>query len=229
MERRESFVFYESFYDAIDSLPEEQQAVAYKAIIEYGLHGKEPEPGNMGYTLWLAFRKQIDKNQKRYENSLKGGRKKSKSETKDKPKDNQTETEQEPNENQNETKKEEVEVTEKQNIPYQEIVDLYNSVCVSLPKVRGVSDSRRNAIRSRYKTYGMDGIKKVFESAEESDFLSGRNGKWSSCNFDWLMKQANFLKVLEGTYQNKGGVNNGTIGLRYTENEINQIFAADII
>ena len=40
--------------------------------------------------------------------------------------------------------------------------------------------------------------------AEDSDFLSGRNGKWTSCNFDWLINENNMVKVLEGNYKNKG-------------------------
>lgn len=61
MEARESIVFYSSFFEAIDSLPEEMQAQCYRAVIKYGLYGEEPEPGNIGYTMFLAFRKQIEK------------------------------------------------------------------------------------------------------------------------------------------------------------------------
>lgn len=39
--------------------------------------------------------------------------------------------------------------------------------------------------------------------AEASDFLSGCNGAWTACNFDWLLNTENFLKVLEGNYKNK--------------------------
>lgn len=92
----------------------------------------------------------------------------------------------------------------RQRVPYQEVVDLYNSVCISLPRVREVSNSRRKAIRSRYKKYGIEGIETVFHMAEESDFLTGRtgNGKWTA-SFDWIMKQSNFLKILEENYANR--------------------------
>jgi hypothetical protein len=39
--------------------------------------------------------------------------------------------------------------------------------------------------------------------AQASDFLSGRNGKWTGCNFDWLINENNMVKVLEGNYENK--------------------------
>lgn len=89
-------------------------------------------------------------------------------------------------------------------VPFQEIVNLYNKTCHSLPSVRAVSDTRRKLIRSRYHDSGLDEIKIVFEKAEASDFLTGRKHPyWTGCGFDWLMKPTNFLKVLEGNYDNK--------------------------
>lgn len=89
-------------------------------------------------------------------------------------------------------------------VPFQEIVNLYNQTCPSLPSVRAVSDTRRKLIRSRYHESGLDEIKMVFEKAEASDFLTGRKHPyWTGCGFDWLMRPTNFLKVLEGNYDNK--------------------------
>lgn len=114
-------------------------------------------------------------------------------------------------------------------VPYQEIVNLYNSICVSLPRVREVSDSRRKAIRSRYRKYGMDDIEKVFRATEASDFLSGRNGRWTSCGFDWIMKPANFLKILEGNYSSEGGEHDGTNGKFYTEKYFEELYADEVV
>lgn len=102
----------------------------------------------------------------------------------------------------------EIVTDESHRVPYQEIVNMYHEICVSLPTVRAVSDSRRKMIRSRYNQYGIDEIRTVFEKAEASDFLTGRTDKpWTGCGFDWLLKPSNFLKVLEGNYDNKGGGN----------------------
>ena len=86
--------------------------------------------------------------------------------------------------------------------PYSQIVGLYHQCCTTLPKVKALSKSRQASIRSLYKKYGMDGFEDVFAKAGASDFLSGRTGKWNGCGFDWLIKPGNFLKVLEGTYDN---------------------------
>ena len=45
-------------------------------------------------------------------------------------------------------------------------------------------------------------FKDIFERVEKSDFLSGRNGKWSNCGFDWIFNPSNFVKIIEGNYDN---------------------------
>lgn len=98
-------------------------------------------------------------------------------------------------------------------IPFQEIVDSYNSICTSLPKVVKITDKRKRTMKARWKEYGnLDTYKQVFEMAEESDFLSGRNEKWTNCSFDWLLNENNMVKVLEGNYKNKGGGTDGGDG-----------------
>ena len=90
--------------------------------------------------------------------------------------------------------------------PYDEIVRAYNRICQTLPKVKVLSDGRRNQIRLRWakygKKYGMKFFEELFERANDSAFLSGSNGKWRGCNFDWLLKEANMIKTLEGNYDN---------------------------
>ena len=93
-------------------------------------------------------------------------------------------------------------------IHYQEIIDLFNSICVSLNKVRNLTDTRKKKIKSAYKLLNGD-YEGLFKRVEESDFLSGRSGKWDKCGFDWIMKQENMVKILEGNYDNKGGNNSG--------------------
>lgn len=89
-----------------------------------------------------------------------------------------------------------------------DIVTLFHDICKSYPKVRAMSENRRKAINARLRTHGVDAIKEVFEKAENSDFLKGRNNKNWSANFDWLMKDGNFCKVLDGNYDNKNGQQN---------------------
>lgn len=88
--------------------------------------------------------------------------------------------------------------------PYKEIVDLYNSICISYPKVKSLSDARKRAINARLKTYSVDDFKVLFEKAELSDFLKGNNARNWSANFDWLIADTNMAKVLDGNYDGDG-------------------------
>lgn len=85
----------------------------------------------------------------------------------------------------------------------QEVFDLYNKICTSLPSVRELSDARKRAITSRVKKYGLEKIAAVFQNAEASGFLKGDNPRNWHADFDWLLKEANMIKVLEGNYADK--------------------------
>ncbi len=86
---------------------------------------------------------------------------------------------------------------------FQSVVDLFHKICVSYPKVRSLSEARKKAIKARLKTYSMDDFRTVFENAENSSFLKGKNDRNWSANFDWLIADKNMAKVLEGNYADK--------------------------
>lgn len=86
---------------------------------------------------------------------------------------------------------------------YLQIKDLYNETCVSFPRLTALSDKRKQTIKARLNSYSFEQIKEVFKKAEASDFLKGKNNRDWQANFDWLMKDSNFAKVLDGNYDNK--------------------------
>ena len=99
----------------------------------------------------------------------------------------------------------EIEKESKEKKPCQQIADMYNDTCVSLPRCTRLSDSRLKALKARLRKYSLDDFKLLFEKAEASDFLKGSNGRDWSANFDWLIKDANMAKVLDGNYDNSSG------------------------
>ena len=99
-------------------------------------------------------------------------------------------------------KEKEKELDNKISTDLQSVVDLYHSICVSYPRIRSLSDARKKAIKARLKSYSLDDFKTLFENAEASSFLKGVDGGWKA-SFDWLIKEANMLKVLEGNYTDK--------------------------
>ena len=98
--------------------------------------------------------------------------------------------------------KEEGEGDKKEKIDYQQIADMYNDTCVSFPRLTKLSESRKKAIRARLNQYTVEDFKKTFELAEESDFLKGSNGRNWTATFDWMIKDANMAKILDGNYKN---------------------------
>jgi len=70
--KRESFIFYRSFYEAICELPENNQLELYNAILLYSLEFKEPKLTGISRTIWILIKPQIDANNKRYINGCKG-------------------------------------------------------------------------------------------------------------------------------------------------------------
>lgn len=99
---------------------------------------------------------------------------------------------------------------------YNIIKGLFAKICVSYPKIVALNEERKKAIKARLKEYSLEQIEEVFRKAEKSDFLTGRiNSKGDrsfKASFDWLMKPSNFIKVLEGNYDNREVSGNGKIG-----------------
>ena len=93
---------------------------------------------------------------------------------------------------------------DKERINYLKIVNMYNNTCVSFPKITKLSDSRKKAIKARLNMYSYEDFQTLFSKAESSDFLKGNNSRNWQANFDWLIKDNNMAKVLDGNYDNKG-------------------------
>lgn len=90
-------------------------------------------------------------------------------------------------------------------IDYQLIADMYNDTCVSFPRLLKLSDTRKRAIKARLKQYTIEDFRKLFEMAECSSFLKGQNARDWSASFDWLIKDSNMAKVLDGNYADRQG------------------------
>lgn len=95
-----------------------------------------------------------------------------------------------------------------------EVVSQFNSICVSLNKVSGMTEPRRKAVQSALQAVGQEKITELFRKAEASDFLTKRNSTGWKPGFDWLMKPENYTKVLEGNYDNRNGAQ--TVQTDYT-------------
>ena len=224
----DSMVFYRSFYEAIKDLDNDIQVEVYNAIFGYGLNGEIPNLTPMANAIFTLVKPQIDANNKRKENGKINGAKgaeygklggRPKKENGEKTPKNPKKTPKKPltieikpsnanvNDNANVNVNDNVNanVNDNKEIPnnVKNVVDLYHTLCPSLPKVRVITNKRIKAIKSFLRQYTTDTIKEAFEKAEASDFLKGQNDRGWKADIDFLTNANNVAKVLEDKYKNK--------------------------
>ena len=111
--------------------------------------------------------------------------------------------------------------------PFGPLIDLYEAALPVLPTVRRslfAKGANGKALRARWRWVmtakhergerkgeriattvdeGKAWFGRYFDYVAESDFLSGRSGKFQSCDLGWLVTAANFEKVLSGKYHHE--------------------------
>jgi len=95
--------------------------------------------------------------------------------------------------------------------PHDAIVSLYHELLPSLTRVRDWTDARQALLRKRWsedaERQSLEWWRNFFAYVAESDFLTGRTagrgGEPFECDLEWLVKPRNFIKVIEGRYENR--------------------------
>ena len=72
--KRDSFIFYRSYYEAMSGLKDRDKLQLFKAISELSLNNNEIELTGICKNIFVAIKPQILANSERYENGKKGGR-----------------------------------------------------------------------------------------------------------------------------------------------------------
>lgn len=202
------FYVYLETEELIGFLNDDERGKLFSMLFKYARDGTEPEIKD-NRPLLMAFtecRRHIDRDQKEYErkcrtnriNGQKGGA----------PKGNQNarknNTMPEKSTENNPMLEETTEEKQSGNsFDYQAVVNAFNSICVSLPKIQKLTDARKKKIKSLQHQLVNISIDEYFRMIEQSDFLTGRTGKWGNCNFDWILNPTNLTKIIEGNYNNK--------------------------
>lgn len=104
--------------------------------------------------------------------------------------------------------KEEKEEKEIKKSKYTYIMDDFNRICLSLPKVKSINATRKGRIERAAATlhWHNTNFKELFMRVEASDFLTGKVKDWRA-DFDWVLKPEHLTKILEGTYDNRAAPN----------------------
>lgn len=103
-----------------------------------------------------------------------------------------------------EEKKDELSLSHSQKIDWVGLMNWYNSLFRDkLPAIKSMTETRKKAVKARIAQYDKESIRTVFNLVLQSSFLLGGNDHNWKCNFDWIFKQANYTKILEGNYNGK--------------------------
>ena len=96
--------------------------------------------------------------------------------------------------------------TATQKIDYSKLLEFFNQTISEsgsvIKEIRQLTERRKLAIQARARENGKESLMEVIKQAAKSDFLNGRNDRGWVADFDWLMRPNNFVKVLEGNYNN---------------------------
>ena len=71
-----------------------------------------------------------------------------------------------------------------------------------------ITDKRKGAINNLLKEYSLEEMLKAMRKIRTSNFLQGNNKTGWQISFDWFTNKSNFLKVLEGNYDDKENISN---------------------
>ena len=198
---RDSSIFYRSFYEAINDLPEENQLAVYKSIFEYTLNFNEIPLTGISKTIFTLIKPQLDANNKKFANGKKGGRpiEEKQTETKKEPKENQTESKPKTNENVNDNENEK-ENENKNNLP-PTAFSMYHSLLDLGAEKDLINDwlkVRKNKKATNTKT-AFNGFKSQFEKSNKDINTVLRlciEKSWAGFNSEWITD--NKSTVIEG-------------------------------
>jgi predicted phage replisome organizer len=83
------------------------------------------------------------------------------------------------------------------------------------------SASKRGVmLKARIREYGVESVLEAIGKVKDSPFLKGQNARSWVITFDWLIKPNNFIKVLEGNYDDEGKGAGGQPGRTFVPSEL---------
>lgn len=98
----------------------------------------------------------------------------------------------------------EVEKEQSQSNWKSQIIEEWNKLDGNIPKIQSLNSGtdRYKMLKARISEYSLDDVLKAIKTIDNSRFLKGYVSTWNA-TFDWFVKPSNFVKVLEGTYDDK--------------------------
>ena len=226
-------IFYRDWYEMTKSLSDEERLMIYDAVMEYAFDGKSPEDkfiktatalmlsaidrDSGKYELICQRRREAGRKGAAVTNSLRWGESAKSANAGKCQQNQQMSAKSADNDNDNDSTKRIVSndtiresgplspVTPP--IDINELAKFFNSemkrVGALIPTIKTISGQRKTHTLARIREYGKETFAQMIRMAAESDFLNGKNAKGWTANYDWLVFPNNFVKVIEGNYNNR--------------------------
>jgi hypothetical protein len=88
-----------------------------------------------------------------------------------------------------------------------QVVSAWNSMTVgtALKPIRKLNASRRRSLSARLREHGLEAVLDAVRRIRKSDFCAGRTDRWTGADFEFLISDGKFLKIIEGSYDNRRG------------------------
>ena len=230
-EKKDGFVIYSSYAEKFEDLTDEQFGRLMRIVCEYEKTGETPKIEDKSIRIaFKVIKYELDANGQKYE-TICEKRKKAiqarwEKKTESEVNTNDTKVYKSIQVNTNDTDKDKDKDKDKENIindihiksthtsDCKAVASAFNDICTSFPKIQSLTDTRKRLIKKLLEKYSFDEIREVFLKAERADFLKGNGEKGWKANFDWIVKEGNFVKIKEGNYD-------GTITTKRKEDCIN--------
>lgn len=216
--KRKSFLVYYDMIEQLDVLTDVEVGMLFRAVVLFAKEGVIPKFDDKALTvLFLGMKSQIERDAQKYqercdknrnaannrwrkENNLSPQQSKTDANAcncmqTDADIDKDTDTD---------IDKENVSSSDKDisNIDYKKVIDWYNNTVkpIGLPTIMNMNNKRITLFEKIITEYGRNSLIKAFEMVNRSSYLRGDTNRHIKMSFDWLFTEDNYVKVLEGKY-----------------------------
>lgn len=85
--------------------------------------------------------------------------------------------------------------------PLKEIQAAYHATCTGLPGILKISGARMRAVQARWREHpSLEEFQAYFQRVAQSAFLNGGGARGWRADFDWIMGEAHWTRIMEGRY-----------------------------
>ena len=195
-DKKNGFVFYESWYDGAKELNPKHRGIFLEAIIKYGLYGEETNLSGVDNALFSAIKPTIKFNRKQRANAIKGGANQGNNNAR---KTTQTQAKRKPNSaiylddiDRDIDREEDKEVGSSSFID--EFFEIENEILGRLDKIE-LSPAQATMLNNKYTEKGAEIFREFWEKVKESDWLQKQD-------ISLMLNEKVFENVLNGVYRN---------------------------